>query len=231
MAEQREQRVRQTPRMGLNALAQYMMAGAAARERILHDQKYPTGFRPIWYEHATRAIVRFLLASDRDAEMLTRAEDRIRALPYGGQNERQKLQDNADAVAAFSRCVRSIMLDGMTTSRGPEQANVFIEGVTISIRPEILLRGHYRGQELLGGLKVYLSKREPLQDEGLAIVGSLLHMAVDRLASEHERCIVRHCTVVDVFAGQCACAPTAVVRRRREVEATCREIAHRWPAV
>lgn len=226
-----EQRVRRNPRMALNALAQYMAAPPARREAILRDQKYPADFRVLWYDYANRAILSYLLDSDRDGGILTTAEQRIRALPADDRNESQKLRDNADAVAAFAACRSSITFDNLKARRRSQEGNIVIEGVTISVRPEVVLEGHYRGSECIGGIKLYLSKNTRLGDSGLAMAGAVLHLFLERNAPPDSGCATRHCTVIDVFGRACSCAPRAVVRRRNDIEAACREIAQRWPTI
>lgn len=226
-----EQRIHRLPRMSINALSQYLAATAARRERILHEQKYPPVFRARWYEHASRAILRYLLDPDHDPDFLNVAEQRIRALPAEDKNTRQKVRDNADAIAAFRACCTNIAFDALTASRGPEQGNSVVEGVTISVRPEVVLAGQYRNSNCVGGIKIYLSKNDRLGDEGAATIGSMVHLFMEHVAPADHNCNLRHCTVIDVFDRNCTAAPRAVNRRRAEIQAACREIAQRWPTI
>ena len=181
----------------------------------------PNAYQPTWYEHARRVIMRFLLDPDRVPGSLVEGEERIRATPPTRRNEAQKLRDNADAVAAFAACAGRFALDGAQVGRGPASANLLVEGVTISVYPDVLVRRHHRGREVVGGVKLYFSKRHDMGTDGLAIIGSLLHTFIRDLSRDGEHCATRDCQALDVFAERCACAPTAVVRSRREVEATC----------
>jgi len=226
-----ERKVHRAPRMSINALAQYLVATPAGRERILRDQKYPPVFRARWYEHASRAIVRYLIDPDHDGDYLVSAEERIRALPATRKNDKQKLRDNADALVAFGAVAPAIAFDGLASERGPEQGNSLVEGVTISVRPEVVLSGQYRNEHSVGGFKIYLSKNERLSDDGTATIGSMLHLFMEQNAPTGHLCNLRHCRVIDVFGRSCTPAPRAVNRRRAEIQAACREIAHRWPTI
>jgi hypothetical protein len=226
-----EQKIHRSPRMSINALSQYLVATAARRERILHDQKYPPVFRARWYEHASRAILRYLLDPDHDVDYLNAAEQRIRALPAADKNSRQKNRDNADAVTAFRALCSAIAFDDLTTSRGPEQGNSLVEGVTVSVRPEVVLGGQYRNENCVGGIKVYLSKNDRLSEDGAATIGSMVHLFMEHNAPSGHSCKLRHCKVIDVFGRSCTTAPQAVHRRRAEIQAACREIAQRWPTI
>jgi hypothetical protein len=217
--------------MSLNALAQYMTANAGRRERILRDQKYPPTFQVTWYHEATRAITRYLLDPDRETDILTVAEERLDQQPADGDNERQRLNDNATAIRSFAACCEDITFDAMTAQRPPQDSQLVIEGVTVSVRPDVILGGSHRGHESLGGVKIYLSKNERLDEDSASAVGALLHRYVSGQAFDGENCNVRHCTVVDVFGRTCASAPRAITRRQREIDAACREIAQRWATV
>jgi hypothetical protein len=225
------QRVHREPRMSINALSQYMTAPAARREAILREQKYPSDYRVIWYEHATRAIVRFLLDPEKDVNVLTEAAQRIRTRPEADRKEQRKLADNANALIAFAACYNQIPFDGLRVQRGPQEGNLVLEGVTISVRPEAQLVGDYRGVHSLGAVKLYLSKNNRLGTDGFATTGALLQFFMQARLPTGSTCLARHCNVVDVFGRKCVAAPRAAARRRNEVEAACREIAHRWPNI
>ena len=228
---ERAQRVRREPRMALNALAQYMLASAGQRETILREQKYPSDFRVIYYDEANRAILRFLLDPDRDPEILRQAEQRIRAVTGVDRNEAQRLNANADAVAAFTACYQEITFDELVATRGPQDSSILIEGVTVNVRPEVLLTGQYRSSASSGAVKIYLSRNSALGEEGAAAAGAVVHMYIEGRAPTAHVCLPRHCTVVDVFGRACYAAPRAVTRRRNEIQAACREIAQRWPTI
>lgn len=82
-----------------------------------------------------------------------------------------------------------------------------------------------------GGLKLYLSKADRLNEETGALVGTVVQVLVSNRLGPEEHCLQRHCQVIDVFGAECYEAPTAIVRRRREIQAACREIRERWEGI
>jgi hypothetical protein len=219
------------PRISINKLAQYMSADAARRERILREQKHPPAFKVAWYADASQVIRRYLMDPQHDTEILRLGSERIRMRPVASPNERQKRNDNGDAVDAFAGCCQQINFDDFAPESGPESGNLMIEGVRVSVRPEVVIAGRYRGQDCRGALKVYLAKNDPLDGGGADIIGALLQRFMSIDLSEDEQCLPRHCTVIDTFRRQCFRAPTAIIRHQRNVDAACREIANRWPAL
>lgn len=218
---------RRSPRLSLNALAHYMAATAGQRESILREQKFPPEYKQVWYREATNTIIRFLLDEDQDEEILVRAIDRYLAAG-GSQHEQKRLKYNAEALQGFLGGYGELATDSLELARGSRSGTLAIEGVTISIRPEILLSGTYRGQRVCGGLKLYLSRSERLTDDSAAHIGALLFRYSGTSSPRASR---RHCQVMDVFVGDVFAAPTATARRMNDIEAACREIALRWPSI
>lgn len=223
-------KVHRSPRMSVNALAQYLSASATQRETILRNQKYPPDYRTIWYKEATAAVVRYLLDSERDEEILVRTIDRLYATG-STEHEQKRLKSNAEALEGFLRGHDDIVFDSLSIERGPKSAMISIEGVSVSVRPEVSLKGSYRGNRVQGGIRLYFSKSQPLTDDSAGAIGALVYRSIDESVSRSVSVSRRHCQVIDVYAGEVFPAPTAIVRRMRDLEAACREIALRWPTI
>lgn len=127
-------RIRRSPRLSVNALAAYMTASAAGRERILLDQKYPKAYRTGWYREALSTIVKFLLDPERDEEVLIRAVDRLNHAPGPNRTEAQRLQNNAEALQRFMSLRDPLDFDDLDAGRGrDDHAHLAIESVRISV--------------------------------------------------------------------------------------------------
>jgi len=226
-----KKKVRSTPRLSANALAGYMSAGATRRKTILKEQKYPATFRANWYEVATRTIVKCLLHPERDEEIVVSTLDKLHGDPGGTENEQLKRRNNAEALDLFLTVRELPEFDGLAVRAGPAKAIVTVEGTELSIRPEVVMAGAYRGGQVRGGLKLSLSKNNSLDEDAGAVVGTLVNMLIAEGCGENESCKTRHCQVLDVFAKEIYNAPTAIVKLRREIEDACAEIAERWPNV
>src|SRR6476660_1165440 len=57
----KDQRIRATPRISVNKLAEYMTASAARRRAIIRDQKHPLDFVVARYREVYEAIVASLI--------------------------------------------------------------------------------------------------------------------------------------------------------------------------
>jgi hypothetical protein len=113
----------------------------------------------------------------------------------------------------------------------PRQQQAFVlGGVSVSVRPELLVQSTTSGTAS-GGVKFYFSKTTPLIEERAGYVGTLLHMYVESLMGVASAIDHRECFVLDVFGRHLHAAPAAFRRRRRDVSAACAEIASIWEEV
>ncbi|MBX3409845.1 MAG: hypothetical protein KF859_08155 [Phycisphaeraceae bacterium] len=226
------QNVRKSPRMSANALATYMSASPTKRESVLREQKFPPTYRSRWYDIATKAITRCLIHPERDSEIIVQVIDRLHATTPADKHERQVAENNAAALESFLGVLPELEWDGLAAQGYPHRAATLeIEGVVLSVRPEVKLSGKLRGSQVRGGVKLYVSKSTRLGEDGGAVIGALLHEFSSQQCDNGEACKQRHCQVIDVFGEDWHAAPNAIKRRLRDIEAACREIRERWPHI
>jgi hypothetical protein len=108
-----------------------------------------------------------------------------------------------------------------------------IQGVEISVRPEIILRGQGRdGRLLLGAMKVHFPRTFPLNSDSAGIISAILQRYTrDCLARDGEEPFAPYCSVVDVGSQRFHPGVRATTNRMREVEAECRNIAAIWGSI
>ncbi|MCP4133685.1 MAG: hypothetical protein GY754_22140 [bacterium] len=227
-------RVNHEPRISLNKLGEYLVTRVLRRQRILKDQKYPKGFIVSRYNEVERIVCHFLASGATDDEMILNAIDDFIHRRPGSDWEYQNQELSAEALTHFLDLVDGINLRGLTVTEKPtvEQNSLFIEGVQVSVRPELVLHGtDKQGVEFSGGIKLYFSKHNPLEEKSAGYVSSLLHEFL-RVNEEYFPAPgYKHCLVVDVFAGKIYSAPRSYIRRLGEIKAACHEIAAVWASL
>jgi hypothetical protein len=121
-------------------------------------------------------------------------------------------------------------LDGLKPSHGEhDPAKLSISGVQVSVRPDVILHGTYRGKPVVGALKFHFAKTNELTEEaGLNVTTVLQQYVSEHLVRGSEIVSARHCAVLDVFSKCWHRAPAAFQMRRRSIEAACQEIALWW---
>jgi hypothetical protein len=104
-----------------------------------------------------------------------------------------------------------------------------VAGVTISVRPEVILQMvDRRGEAKVGLLKLYFAKWHPLDERSGQYIATLLQSFAEQHLKHLGPVEHRLIRVVDVFAGTLFEAPKANTRRLHDVELACEEIGALW---
>jgi hypothetical protein len=224
---------RSVPRISINKLGEYMTATASRRRRIIQDQKYPPDFQVARYTEAQEAISEFLAAGADDVTILTAAIDRLNGATPKTDWDAQRIELCIEAIESFLDFADYECVEGMTAQvASNDPPKLPIAGVSVSVRPELILRGNDKNSKpTVGAVKLYIGKSNPLTDESAAYITTTVHQYIEEQFARGNAVVYQKCSVVDVFAQQCFSAPKSYIRRRRDVEAGCEEIARAWPVV
>jgi hypothetical protein len=220
---------REVPRVSVNRLGEYLTASPARRKRIIHDQKHPCEPQYLRYPEASAAITQFLCGG-LNGGILRDAQERFFTTVPQSEFEAQRLQLCSEALDRFAALVPKLELAGTIISAvGAEPPVLEVAGVTISVRPEVVLQVvDRRGENKVGLLKLYFAKWHPLDERSGQYIATLLQS----FAQQHLRHLgpvdPRLIRVVDVFAGTLLEAPRANARRLHDVELACEEIGALW---
>lgn len=227
-----EIRERLDPRISVNKLGEYAATdNAARRRRIVRDQKKPKDYITPFYTDAQDFLADFLLdGGKKDQALLQKAEEFHNADASTPWWE-NKNQANADALVAFYEMADDLDLSEYGLRRGdPKPPKLDVQGVLISVRPELLLISSNRSGALIeGAVKLYINKNHPMSDEAGSYTATMLHQFVDTHPLMDGFCDYRSCYVVDVFAQRVFKAPRSFKQRRESIEAACEEIRRAWP--
>lgn len=220
------------PRISVNKLGEYMIAPPLRRRRIVADQKRPREFIVTRYRDAVGAMVEFLVAGGSNDRIITRAIAELEAKPVSTDFQSQDRDLSIEALESFLDTADQLDLNGLTMRAGDSDAKpLLIGGVSVSVRPEIVVTGQNRNGGTVGSIKLYLSKSFPLNETAGAYIGAGLTRFTDEYLAGSATADYRLCSVVDVFGQQVFTAPRAVQRRQNDIEAACEEIALLWDVV
>jgi hypothetical protein len=221
--------IRENPCVSVNKLGQYLTATPALRKRIIHAQKNPVDPQYLRYPEAAQAIVEYLCGG-RDEVILRYHQRRMLNATPESDFDAHRLTLCAEALQHFLMSANELALTNAVASpAGPEFPPMELRGVTINVRPEILLRSADRyGQMHSGLLKLYFSKHTPLNEQSGQYIATVLHMYAERYLQQKGPVDHRLVRVFDVFAGKVYVAPKAQQRRLGNLELACEEIAACW---
>jgi len=227
----KEPKVRTSPRISVNGLAEYLVAGAARRRRIVQEQKRPKNYQAPYYTDAEEAIVKFLASPERDFGVLDQAAAKLREVETVSRRIEWELTRRAACTEALQACRKLASGDlfaGIAVTRAPQSPRLLqIGGVGVSVRPEIFLASPDE-KPRVGGAKLFFSKNEALTEGRALYAGTILHQYLDTHQQRTGTVDYRHCLVIDVFAQKVFAAPRTYKRRRADIEAACLEITLAW---
>jgi len=225
------------PRISLNKLGEYAAEPSPSRRRrIIRDQKEPKDFIVPYYAPIRDAIVSFIASDEEDLSPLRSALEDLERDASASDWKNRRFQSCLDAVTSF-RSKFDLVLEQEKINAVPvrksDPTSIRMEGVKVSIRPDLLVYGKDgRGQDIVGAIKLHFSKNHPLDDVSGKYVATLLHRHVEeRLASEDLHASRKRCLVLDIFTGERFTAPQYYKRRRQDLAAACVEIRTTWPLV
>lgn len=225
-----ERRTRLSPRISVNKLGEYMIAKAGRRRTIISDQKHPKDFVVARYSAVYDAIAK-CLAAGGDPLIIHEAMEHIYEAAPKSMWQQQDLDLSAQALDLFLNIIDEIKLEPFNVVRTPDRPPaITIASVEVSVRPELHLQDRVTGS-LCGAVKLYISKRGPLNDDAALYVGAVLHQYMNEVLARGTTIDAQNCVVIDIFAQQIFQAPRNYKRRQTDLVAACEEIARAWSSV
>jgi hypothetical protein len=217
----------------VNKLGEYMVASASRRRGLVRDQKRPRDFVVARYTDAYAAIREFLSNGGTDLSILERAASRLESASSTSEWQEQDRQLSLEALEAFLDLTDSLDLGGFkAVAADPDPPQLSIAGVSVSVRPEIVLQGaRPDGSSAAGAIKLCISKNSPLGSDAGLYVATTVHQYLTDCLRPGGFPEPHACMVIDIFAREIHIAPRSFKRRRADIEAACEEISRAWPAV
>jgi len=226
-------KVNENPRISVNPLCEYVTTATASRRyAIIKQSKTPVTFITKWYNRAEESLAAYL-SEDRDMPFMLELEAyRLQKAICSSDQEKKYSLASANALMAFlnsEKTVRHILAPFKAEVAIYDPNHKFIlNGVQISLRPELILRDD-KGKQQLGFLKFYFGKDEALgKDRGELMACLTKHYFETEFGFTLK---TEHCMVLDVYRGEMFNAPKAHLRNLANIKAACKEIADRWDRV
>jgi hypothetical protein len=213
----------------VNKLGRYLTATPTLRKRLIQAQKHPPDPQYLRYPEAAQAITDFLCRG-QDEALLRQHQHRLATTVYSQEFDAHRAQLCIEAIDHYRTLHPRLGLHGVVASEvGHEPPALEVAGVSIRVWPQVVLQAVDRhGHHKVGVMKLYFSKRHPLDERSGQYIAMLLQAFAEQHLSSLGPVEPRLVRVVDVFAGREYLAPKARARRLCDVERACEEIAARW---
>ncbi len=221
-----------TPNITVNKLGEFIVATPTRQRRILEQLKYPKdnafGFM---YEDAREAIKQYLI-NGRDESILLKCIEYLEEREAGSE---WQVTQVASSVEALDAVLHSTVFDDLKiefeayTGSNPR---MIIEGVHVSVFPDLIVRCKRRGENYIGGLKIHLSKNGSFGEEGAKYISAIIHQFADMyIKTKGAEVRPAENLSYDVFTDSLVPCPAAVKRRWDDIQAACKNIVAIWDTI
>jgi hypothetical protein len=221
------------PQISANELAKFIDAKSARQRQILRNAKFPGEFMGMYYREASHAIAQCIASNLENVGVLETAVSVLEQQTPEKIGTQRRVDSNIDAIETFAAMLDDIDLKESAPSLGANTApHLTINGVHISVRPEIILRGIGKSKaKLIGGCKFHFSRTNGLLGGGAAYVSTLLQeFARVHLGDEGDP-YGPFCCVFDIGRKQMCPGVKSTINRMKDVEAACKNITALWPSI
>lgn len=215
--------------ISLLSLAHYMVARVDVRAAIVANARRKNPAAAHRYTRAKEEVLR-ILRGDRgliDVGLLDAATDFRRRTPKGDWDA-SDLGLSADAFDQLRDSYTKIDLGSRPPSRRRKWPKLVLEGVAISVTPDLILREEGRVRKV-GALKLrFGSTRAMEEEEGTYAAMILRYYLLTQLKDKSQRIAPKLCQVVDSATGEVFHSPTAYKRQMGKVRLACAEFRAQW---
>ena len=220
--------VRETPRISVNKLSEYVTALPGRRKTIIKQQKRPSSYIVPYYQYAKDIVIDYLSNNNDDDHWLNNKVQQLLDKPISSDWDATRRNICIDALDSFMEFAEDLDFPpGLVCIAGKnDAAKLHICEVQVSIRPEIHLVNSQN--EVKGCIKLVFAKGRAVTEQEAIYTGVCLQkwMNEQYQVSDH-----KFCFVLDVFGQKFYTAPKAYKKRMSDIEAACEEIASAWDRV
>lgn len=239
--------VRQNPRLSLKEFIDYINATSSAKRlSVLKSAKYPEPPPLSYYQTAKSALIRYKISNPNDFNEIQSCIDQQETLlntQVLEDWERVRICNNVAAMRNFACQIKNKNLksySGEVCVSGPRVLNpMIVQGVELSVKPHVLSRFTANKVDYVSAIHMWIEKDSCMDADLAKLIAYLLscYIELEGLHRLHQQ--VREFSpvkiqILDAFNGVSGfvfVGSKSNVKRKIQVEQTCKEIAALWPNV
>lgn len=223
-------KIQKTPRVSLNQVLRYNSASSTKRRAIVFQAKKPSDIIVPRYSKARRLAVNYFL-SGFDQKDARASIDELKERPADTAwklSDRDKSVEAVNLLVAMPLDIVGVQKMMFSRYKGDNPKLNFL-GTDVSVYPDLVIRGLYRGKQVVGAVKFHFSSGNPMNQEECKTGAVLLYdFAKKHLCREGEEVSPKHCIYIDPFSGVLEHTPSSVVNRMKMIVASCQEFGMWW---
>lgn len=219
--------------ISINQYADFIKSSDAKKKRIIKDQKKPNKFRIAYYQLAKARIRKTLT----DNGSLKHIEDALSNLSSRVPKNKRQASDKKVSIDALEKFIK-LKIPKILKNENLEflksklyRNDIVIHGISIVVAPEIIFKINIDGQEVLGGLKIHVSKSNTFDLEQQQLIASAVCKYLEtNVAEENQIVLPEFCISLDVFGNGYITNTSAHKDIIESYEKECFEIIKIWNA-
>lgn len=219
--------------ISINQYADFIKASDAKRLRIIRQQKKPNVFRIAYYQLAKARIRKTL----KDNGSLIHIKDALTKLSERVPNSKRQLSDKSVSIEALEKFlilkIPQILKNEKIEFLNPKDYNNSIDvcGLSIIIAPEIIFKTIIDDKEVLGGIKLHISKSNSFDNEQQQIIASgICNYLESNVATTEQIVLPEFCISLDIFGNGFISTSNAKKNLISSYKKECKEIIKIWDA-
>lgn len=224
------------PTISVNKLAEYIVSRGLRQRAILSQRKYPDPDFNVgmFHRESVEAIQRYVAGGAIDPSPVDTALIILNQMVPEKIGTIRRIGSNITRLEQFQEMLDDIDLKGGSPELGENSPQkLVIRNVSISVRPEIILRGQGpKNKNLVGGVKLQMASSGKFNEEAAGYVSALLQEYCKQFVADHDEVVYApYCQVIDVGNGIVYPGVKSVAQRMKNIEADCQNIFDLWPSI
>jgi len=219
-------------KISINQLAEYNKKRTEkGKLNIIKQQKNPPPYLTPWYRIVKTRIRKSMELNGNLDPILDAIKD-LKLRPSGSnwQNNNNKGSINAlkkyltlDFPAIFDHVDYSVFT--------PKYKSTILEGVEVSVSPEIVIKGKLNGKTVYGGVKIHISSGNPFDFRQSQIVSYFIQRYLEnQVADNKEQVLPELCICLDIFGERIVPSPGFNKELYEIIVNDCIDIRTKWDA-
>ena len=219
--------------ISINQYADFIKSSDAKKQRIIRDQKKPNKFRIAYYQLAKARIRKTLT----DNGQLKHVKEALSNLSSRVPSNKRQISDRHVSMEALEKFlilkIPKILKDENIEFLNSKlyKSDIDIHGISIIVAPEIIFKVNINGEEVLGGLKLHVSKSNFFDKEQQQVIASgICHYLEKNVAKENQIVLPEFCISLDIFGNGFISNSSATKNLVSSYKKECLEILKFWDA-
>lgn len=217
-------------KISINQLADFTIATDAKKKSIIRQQKKPDPFLIPWYQLA-KSKMKKSIALNGDLNPVESGIEELKVRVPKNQRQVIDRQVSIEALRIFKEFKLPELLKDFpfTIIKSKKVKSIYINGVKVTISPDVIFRLKIDGKNYIGGVKLHVAKGNIFDRKQLKYISSLVHKYLKDIVAEEDDIVMSElCLSMDIFGKRIIRAPKNTSKKLFEVHEFCDEIKLLW---